>query len=105
MYYAHHTIMVGIYNLDTIDMSDFDSLILEKVSASIDKAVALKTSVNLSPARDPNVDVLTRMKDICEYLNMSRNTFVKAYCEGYFGPAAWKILSQYYFRKSLFGKN
>jgi hypothetical protein len=35
---------------------------------------------------------------------MSRNTYVKAYNNGEFGKAAWRTGTNYYFRKSLFGK-
>jgi hypothetical protein len=85
-------------------MSELEQLIFREVQSTCAKVAQKLSTENLPPALDPNIDVLTSMKDICEFTNMSRNTYVKAYNNGEFGKAAWRTGTNYYFRKSLFGK-
>ncbi len=85
-------------------MSELESLIAKKINEAIDKVISIRTAQNLSPAQDPNVDLLKTGKDITEYLGMCWNSFKSAYNRGEFGNAAWSVEKKYYFRKSLFKK-
>jgi hypothetical protein len=85
-------------------MNEIDKIIERKIADACDKVVAIRMQGKLSPANDPNVDLLKTGKDITEYLGMSWNTFKKAYWDGAFGKAAWDINKKYYFKKSLFQK-
>lgn len=85
-------------------MNEIDKIIEKKIAETCDRVVAIHLQGKLSPANDPNVDLLKTSHDISEYLGMSWNTFKKAYYKGEFGDACWVIEKKYFFRKSKFNR-